>query len=72
MDKRRFEAYRRRLVAVKEARQVYIDAEIEHLKFRLYGSKGKFSKRIEKQLRNFIYERIQKIEIGNLKTVDRF
>jgi len=71
MDKRRFNAYRRRLVAVKEARQAYIDAEIEHLRFRLNDSEGKLPKKLEEQLRDFVYEGLLKIEIKNLTTVNK-
>jgi len=71
MDKRRFNAYRRRLVALKEARQAYIDAEVEHLRFRVYGSEGKFPGRSEKSFRDAIYRACLRVEIANLKAVNK-
>jgi hypothetical protein len=71
MDKRRFNAYRRRVIALKKARQAYIDAEVEHLRFRVYGSNGEFPGRSEKGFRDAIYRACLKIEIANLKSVNK-
>jgi hypothetical protein len=70
MDKRRFNAYRRRLIALKKARQAYIDAEVEHLRFRKFGSDGKFPGRTEQSFRDAIYRACLKVEIANLKAVN--
>jgi len=70
MDKRRFNAYRRRLIAVNKARQAYLEAEMEHLRFRESGSTGKLPKRIEAKLRKFIGEHLSLIEITNLKVIN--
>jgi hypothetical protein len=71
MDKRRFNAYRRRIIALKEARQAYIEAEIEHLRFRENGSDGKLPKHLEARLRQFIYASMQQIEIANLRVMNK-
>jgi hypothetical protein len=71
MDKRRFNAYRRRILALKEARQAYIEAEIEHLRFRENGGEGKLPKHLEARLRQFIYSHIVQIEIANLGVMNK-
>jgi hypothetical protein len=71
MDKRRFNAYLRRLRAVRKASQAYIDAEIEHLRFRDKGSKGDLPKRVEAKLRKFMDQHLTLIAITNLKVVDQ-
>lgn len=71
MDKRWVNAYRRRLVALKKARQAYIDAEVEHLRFRVHGSKGKFPGRSEKSFRDVIYRACMKVESVNLRTANK-
>ena len=70
MDKRRFNAYRRRLIAVKKARRAYVEAEIEHIRFRENGSTGELPKRMEAQLRRFIDEHLTLIELTVLKFVN--
>lgn len=70
MDKRTFEAYRRRLLVLKEARRTYVEAEIEHLRFRANGSKGKLPKALEAKLRKFMDLHIMLIESTNLKVVN--
>lgn len=71
MDKRRFNAYRRRLTTLVKARQAYIDAEVEHLRFRVHGSKGTFAGREEKSLRDAIYRACMKVEMANLKDANK-
>ncbi len=71
MDKRRFNAYKRRLVALTAAREAYIEAEIEHLRFRKYGTTGSFPGRSEKSFRDATYRALLKLEIANLKAVNK-
>jgi hypothetical protein len=70
LDKRRFEAYRRRLVAAKKARRAYVDAEIEHLRFRALGSKGALPKKLEAKLRTFMEQHLLLCESTNLKVMN--
>lgn len=71
MDKRKFEAHRRRIIALRKARETYIDAEIEHLRFRELGSTGKLPKKVETKLREYVQRMIQQIEIENLTVMNR-
>jgi len=71
MDKRWFNAYRRRLTALVKARKAYIDAEVEHLRFRVHGSKGRFTGRSEKSLRDALNRACMKVELANLKDANK-
>jgi len=71
MDKRWFNAYRRRLTALVKARKAYIEAEIEHLRFRRYGSNGDFPGRSEKSFRDATSRALFKVEMANLKAVNK-
>jgi hypothetical protein len=73
LDKRHFDAYKRRLIALREARSAYIEAEIEHLTFRdkARGVKRAMSKKAQTKLRNSINSRCLLIEIDNLALMNQ-